>query len=85
MMFINLTHLQGELTKDYFYANMHFANPSVCKKKKKKRKALSIFPEINSRAVEVPQEAGRTWINIKMLGQVETGQTTTTPDTGGRG
>ena len=56
----------------------------VCAKKKK-RKALSIFPEINSRAVEVPQEAGRTWIIIKMLGQVETGQRTTTPDTGGRG
>ena len=71
MMFINLTHLQGELTKDYFYANMHFANPSVCKKKKKK-KALRTFPEISSQAVEVPQEAGRTWINIKMLGQVET-------------
>lgn len=70
MMFINLTYLQGELTTDYFYANMHFANPRGCKKKKKR--ALSIFLEINSHAVKVPQEEGRTWINIKMLGQVET-------------
>lgn len=35
VIFINLTHLQEELTKDYFYANRHFANPPVCKKKKK--------------------------------------------------
>lgn len=39
-MLINLTHVEAELTKDYFYANMHFTNPRVYKKEN-----LNIFPE----------------------------------------
>lgn len=41
VMFINLTQLQEEVTKGYFYANVHFANPSVCKKKKNNPKYIS--------------------------------------------
>lgn len=67
-----------------FLCKYAFCQPKRVQKKKKKR-ALSIFLEINSHAVKVPQEEGRTWINIKMLGQVETWQRITTPDTGGRG
>lgn len=36
VMFINLTPLQGELTQDYFYANMHLAKPRARRKEKKK-------------------------------------------------
>ena len=37
-----------------------------------KKKALSIFLEIDSHAVRVPQEAGRTWINTETVGQAQT-------------